>query len=305
MWFKNLVLFRFSEPFQLLEPDLEQRLSTLDFRACGALESSTIGWVPPLGQGVENRVHTANGFMMLCACKEEKVLPAAVINETLGERILEIEQKEQRQVRRKEREGLRDEITFELLPRALSFSRRTYGYIDPPGQWLVIDAASANTADAFTGLLRRSLGSLPIAPPRTLERPVATMTRWLSKKNCPGDLAVGSECDLRATKQEKNMVRYRGQDLFSREIDTHMDAGKECIKLGLTWNNRFSFTLDEDLNIKKLRFLDLIQEQAEDIDSDASADLFDAHFAIMTLELSSFLPRLLELFGGEAPQRNH
>ena len=131
------------------------------------------------------------------------------------------------------------------------------------------------------------------------------MTRWLSEKNCPGDLTVGSECDLRATKQEKNVVRYRGQDLFSREIDTHMDAGKECIKLGLTWNDRFSFTLDEDLNIKKLRFLDLIQEQAEDIDSDASGDLFDAHFAIMTLELASFLPRLLELFGGEAPQRNH
>lgn len=303
MWFKNLALFRFSEPFAVTEDDFENQLSTLSFRPCGSLELSTIGWIPPLQPGGDQLVHSANGFLMVCACKEEKVLPPAVVNEIVEERIAEIEGKQQRSVRRKERESLRDEVIFELLPRALSFSRRTYAYIDPKGQWLVIDSGSSSTTDGFTELLRRSLGSLPIIPPKTRENPVSVFSRWLSEKNIPSDLTVENECDLRASDQEKNIVRCKGQDLFSNEIQVHLDAGKECVKLALTWNDRFTFTLDEDLNIKRLRFLDLVQEQAEEIDTQEKADLFDVHFAIMTLELAAFLPRFLELFGGEATQR--
>lgn len=302
MWFKNLALFRFSEPFKITEDELENQLATLSFRSCGSLELSTIGWVPPLQPGGDQLVHAANGFLMICAAKEEKVLPPAVVNEIVAERIAEIEEKQQRAVRRKERESLRDEVTFELLPRALSFSRRMYAYIDPKGGWLVVDSGSSGATDEFTTLLRRSLGSLPITPPKTRENPASVLTRWLSEKNSPPDIMLENECELRASDQEKNIVRCKGQDLFSTEIEAHLDAGKECVKMALTWGERFTFTVDEDLNIKRLRFLDLIQEQAEEIDSGGKTDMFDAHFAIMSLELAGFLPRFLELFGGEATQ---
>ncbi|MGH8558817.1 MAG: recombination-associated protein RdgC [Methylococcales bacterium] len=302
MWFKNLALFRFSEPFSTTVDEFENRLAALVFRSCGSLELSTIGWFPPLQPGGSQLVHAANGFLMICACKEEKVLPPAVVNEMVTEKIAEIEDKQQRPVRRKERESLRDEVTFDLLPRALSFSRRTYAYIDPKGGWLIVDSGSSSTTDEFTELLRRSLGSLPIAPPKTRENPVSVWTRWLSEKNSPPGIALENECDLRATAQERNIVRCKGQDLFSEEIQAHLDAGKECIKLALTWGDRFTFTVDEDLNIKRLRFLDLIQEQADEIDTTSKSDLFDAHFSIMSLELAGFLPDFLELFGGEAVQ---
>jgi recombination associated protein RdgC len=302
MWFKNLALFRFSEPFSTSEDELENQLATLAFRSCGSLELSTIGWVPPLHPGGGQLVHSTNGFLMICALKEEKVLPPAVVNEIVAERIMEIEEQQQRPVRRKERESLRDEVTFELLPRALSFSRRTYAYIDPKGGWLIVDSGSSNTADEFTALLRRSLGSLPVAPPKTRENPVSVLTRWLSEKNSPSDITLENECDLRASDQEKNIVRCKNQDLFSSEIQAHLEAGKECTKMALTWADRFTFIVDEDLNIKRLRFLDMILEQADEIDTEGKADLFDAHFSIMSLELAGFLPRFLELFGGEAAQ---
>lgn len=302
MWFKNLALFQFLEPFATDENDLENQLARHSFRSCGSLELSTIGWVPPLQPGGDQLVHSANGFMMVCACKEEKVLPPAVVNEIVEERIAEIEEKQNRPVRRKERESLRDEITFELLPRALSFSRRTYAYIDPKRQWLIIDSGSASTTDGLTELLRRSLGSLPISPAKSHENPVSIMTRWLSDKSCPTELTIENECDLRASDQEKNIVRCKGQDLFSNEIQGHLDAGKECVKLAISWADRITFIVDEDLNIKRLRFLDLVQEQAEEIEIEGKAELFDVHFTIMTLELAAFLPRFFELFGGEAAQ---
>jgi recombination associated protein RdgC len=57
--------------------------------------------------------------------------------------------------------------------------------------------------------------------------------------------------------------------------------------------------VDEQLLIKRLKFLDLIQEQRDNIDSTNFAEQFDAEFAIMSAELSQFIPRLTDLFNAE------
>ncbi|NOU12595.1 MAG: recombination-associated protein RdgC, partial [Methylococcaceae bacterium] len=49
----------------------------------------------------------------------------------------------------------------------------------------------------------------------------------------------------------------------------------------------------------RLKFLDLIQDQVTDTETSSEAEQFDVDFSIMSLELANFLPRLVELFGGE------
>lgn len=299
MWFKNLALFRFTEPFTPNQAQLEERLEAFCFRSCGKLEFSTLGWIAPLQPHGIQLVHSVNGFVMLCLCKEEKVLPPVVVNERLSERIVEIEKKQHRLIRKKERDSLRDEVIHELLPRALSFSRRTYAYIDLQGQWLVVDSGSNNNTDELTTLLRTSLGTLAITPPSTRERPTSVLTRWLKEQKVPEAITLEDECELRSSDEEGNIVRCKRQDLFSEEIQAHLKAGKECIKLAMTWNNRLKFVVDENLGIKRLRFLDLIQEQAAELETDDKSVVFDGQFSIMTLELAAFFPGVLELFGGE------
>jgi recombination associated protein RdgC len=60
-----------------------------------------------------------------------------------------------------------------------------------------------------------------------------------------------------------------------------------------------SFVLDENLSVKRLKFLDLIQEQAADIEAFDDIEQFDADFSIMSAELALFIPRLIELFNAE------
>ena len=74
---------------------------------------------------------------------------------------------------------------------------------------------------------------------------------------------------------------------------------KEVIKLAVNWADRLAFVIDENLAVKRLKFLDLIQDQVSDIETGSEAEQFDVDFSIMSLELSHFLPRLPELFGGE------
>ncbi|MGR9085867.1 MAG: recombination-associated protein RdgC [Gammaproteobacteria bacterium] len=303
MWFKNLTIFRINESFDLSPEELEDKLQALPFRPSGPHEEFSYGWTPPLSNGSGQLVHSCNGFMMLCGKKEEKVLPSAVVNEVVREKILEAEEKQGRKLPKKERSVIKDETIFELLPKAFTFSRKTYAYIDPRGGWLIVDSAAAKTAEDLLGNLRKCLGTLPVVPISTVDKPGLTMTDWLLHGSQPDDIIIEDECELRSIEQEGGIIRCKRHDLALPEIKNHLDCGKHVIKLAVNWADRISFVIDEHLGIKRLRFLDLIQDQVADIDASDEAELFDADFSIMSLELSNFLPRLVELFGGEQNTR--
>ncbi|BCG63293.1 MAG: recombination associated protein RdgC [Methyloprofundus sp.] len=299
MWFKNLAIYRLTETFTLSPTELEEKLESLRFKPCGSTEEFSYGWTSPLGRGSDQLIHQANGFMMLCATKEEKVLPTSVINEMTAEKIAEKEEQEVRKLSKKERSDLKDQIIFELLPRAFSFSKRTFAYIDPKGGWLIVDAASAKKAEDLISFLRKNLGSLPVVPISSKEKPVSTMTQWLLQNETPADILIEDECELRAPEEAGGIIRCKRQDLAAPEIKNHLDTGKQVIKLAVSWSDRLSFIVDENLSIKRLKFLDLIQDQVTDTDAATAEEQFDVDFTIMSQELSSFLPRLLEIFGGE------
>ncbi len=299
MWFKNLTLFRFSEPFTLSAAQIEEKLAASRFRPCGSHDESSFGWCSPLGRGHESLLHTANGFMLLCAKKEEKVLPASVVTELLQEKILDIETEQARKLSKKERNTLKDELIFELLPRAFSFSRLMYAYIDAQGGWLVVDSSSSKKAEELLSSLRRCLGSLPVVPVNTLQKPALTMTEWLANNATPAGITIEDECELLSPEEEGAIVRCKKHDLGLPEIKNHLDSGKLVIKLALNWQDRMSFVLDEHLAVKRLRFLDLVQEQVADTQAESVEERFDVDFTIMTAEFSAFLTQLLQLFGGE------
>ena len=95
------------------------------------------------------------------------------------------------------------------------------------------------------------------------------------------------------------MVRCKGQDLLGDEVQLHLESGKEVVKLALEWKEQISFVLQDDISIKRLKFSDLIMEQADDQGGDDAASKLDADFALMSMEIDRFIPRLLQVLGGE------
>jgi recombination associated protein RdgC len=299
MWFKNLTVFRLVEPFSLTAEELAARLEQRAFQPCPSHQPSTAGWVPPLGRKGRDRVHAAAGRLMVCLRIEEKLLPSIVVNQAVAERVALIEDQQQRPVRRREKQELRDQLVQELLPRALTRSRLGYAYLDPAAGWMVIDSASPHAVEDITGTLRETLDSLPVAPPRVKQSVAAVMTAWLTEGQAPAEFALGDVCELREGGDAGGVVRCRGQDLTGDEIRTHLEAGKQVTRLGLIWNGRVAFVLDESLVVRRLQFLDVVRESLRDV-AEAPEALFDAEFALMAGELALLLPRLLEVFGGEA-----
>lgn len=308
MWFKNIIFYRFTQPFKTSVEALEEQLHQKRFRSCGSQDMSTYGWVPPLGKHGELLTHAGNGFIMITARKEEKILPASVIKEALEEKIEHIEQEQNRQVLSKEKKTLKDDVLMELLPKAFSRAQNTFAYIDPVKGWLVVDASSYKKAEELTSCLRKCLGSLPIINPPLKNMPSHTMTRWLAKEvPMPDKLLPGDECELQEPGDEGGQIKASKQELFGEEVEVHLQTGKQVSKMALIWNDALSFVLGDDLVIRKLKFTDSIQEQLDKVNAETAAEQFDADFSIMTLTLQQMLDELMENLGGmseEALKRN-
>jgi recombination associated protein RdgC len=299
MWFKNLQLYRLTTPFTLTAAQLNEQLAKAIFRPCGALDMFGYGWVSPLGHPEGELVHAGNGYFMLCAQREDKVLPATVIRDVVKIKAAAIEEEEGRPVRGKRRTELKEAVIQELLPRAFTYTTLTYAYLAPREGWLIVDTANLRKADQLTSYLRRTLGELTLTAPKVNTAPGAVMTGWLRGDDIPADLTIDDECELQDKKEGGGSARFKRQDLTGDEVGVHLQSGKQVVRLAVTWDERLSVILGDDLSIKRLKFGDLIQEQRQDIQAEDANAEFDADFAIMTLELSRFLPRLLEWFGGE------
>ena len=260
MWFKNLTFLRLVEPFPFAAEALAARLERRAFQPCPNHQPSAAGWTPPLGRKAVDLVHGVNGRLLLCLRTEEKVLPALVVNQALAERIAVIEDQRGQPVRRREKQELRDQLVQDLLPRALTRSRLGYAYLDPAAGWLVVDSASPRGVEEITGMLRQTLDSLPVAPPRVAWSPTTVMTAWVAEGGAPAEFALGDVCELREGGDAGGIVRCRGQDLAGDEMRAHLLAGKQVTRLGLIWDGRIAFVLDEALVVRRLQFLDMVRE---------------------------------------------
>ncbi len=300
--FKNLRLFKLDDPAAVDLDRCEAQLAARRFRPCGPLETATMGWVPPLGEETSALSHIAGDCVLVCVRRQERLLPAAVVAETLDEKIAEIEDREARTVGRKERRQVKDEVLLDLLPRAFTRSRRACAYLDRQTGWLLVDAASAKAAEDLVDLLRETLGSLPVHPPRPSRPPELLLTQWVTTGDLPAGLTLGDECELRDAQDEKAVVRCRGHDLAAEEIATHLRAGKQVTKLALDWREGLTFVLQEDLSLKRLRFADELLEEGLDEGLEDEAARLDAEFILMTGELRALLACLEEAFlQAEAP----
>ncbi|MCG5529549.1 recombination-associated protein RdgC [Halorhodospira halochloris] len=299
MWFRNLMLYRLRDRLAYDAEAADQQLAAAAFTPCGSLESSRSGFVPPLGSGAP-LVHAGAGCLLFCLQEESKLLPAAVIREALDERVSALEAADQRKVRKRERDRIRDEVVTDLLPRAFSRHKRTWGYIDTQEGFLAIDAGSEKQAEGVLEQLRDAWPELSIIAPQSQDLPATIMTRWLAQQQTPGDIELGEEAVLEDPNSEGCEVRVKRQDLTSGEIRAHIDAGKRVRRLALTWAERMNCVLDSDLSVRRIKFLDVIREQAGDREAQSEAERLDGDFVLIALELRGLFPRLLEWFGGEA-----
>lgn len=296
MWFKQMTFYPIALD-KLPETEiLADKLSSLPFVPVTGLDWFSEGFAPPHGFSPE-LVFVADGTWSLALKKSEKVLPAAVVRDILVERVAEIAENEARTLGKKEKQVLKENIIDELLPRAFTRNSHVQAVCDTRHGFLLVNQASASKAENLVAKLREALGGLDVRLPHTQQSPSSLMTDWLLRGECDGNFVLDDVCELKGSGETAPVVKISKQDLTADEVKQHIKTGKTVTQLGLVWREQIAFVLAENFTLKRIQYLDVLQEEAEQHGDDAASMAFASQI-LMSESVSQMLQELVAHLGG-------
>lgn len=296
MWFKQISLYPLNKDKL---PDLETlsaKLAEAGFVPVSGLDWFSEGFAAPVSFSPEP-VFPAEHTWLVALKKEEKVLPASVIHDILDDKVAEIQNNEARNVGRKEKQELKEQITDDLLPRAFTRSSRSLAVFDTKYGYLLVNNASSTKAENMLTRLREALGGLEASLPNTKQSPASLMTSWLLNGACDGGFELDSDCELKGSGDVAPTVKISKQDLTADEVVQHVKNGKTVTQLGLVWREQLAFVLTQDFTLKRIQYLDVLQEEAESHGDDAASLAFASQI-LMAEALSTMVDELAVYLGG-------
>lgn len=293
-FFKNAHLYRSQEDIASSSEALEEQLGRLAF-AMPESGREGRGWLPP---GVGNTcVREVGPHWLIRMRTARRLLPAAVVRQRVKEVAALIEHRQGYKPGRRQLKDIKDRVLEELLPKAFLQMRDTDVWIDRDNGWIVVDTASSKRADEVLSLLSKTVDPFSVEPLQVQTAPGRVMTQWVLDGEASEGFSIDQDAELRSRGRGHGAIRWVRHSIETVDARRHIEQGKQCTRLALTWADKISFTLTEDLTLRRLRFLDVLQK---DLPSDVrdEEETFDTSFALMAGELAGLLAALMACLGG-------
>ncbi len=298
MWFKNARVYRLSAALTTDPAVWEQALAEFRFSPLTAQELVRSGFSFPLHPSLKQYCHPLDNLLFFAVKRQEKILPAAVINEEMQPKLDALEQEKGRPLSRKEKQALKEELQQALLPRAFSRSSLTQGYYDVQNQWLVINTSSAGKAEDVLALLRKALGSLPALPWLDNHKLNTSLQLWLQNKALPQGFTLGSDAELKAPDEEGAKVKFSNHLLSADEVQSHLQD-KLVTSISLEHTDNIALQINDDGAVKRLKFHDLLTGQNDELGWEDLAARLDADLLLMATALNQALLCISQQLGPE------
>lgn len=299
--FKSATVFRIGNGWTPDAVAIEAALQEAKFKPCGPTDLRSTGWSEP--RGVENgpMLESVSGQWMLRLTTEKKDLPASVVQRALQEQLDKIETEEGRKPGKREKREIKEAVIFALLPQAFPKRGAVNIWIDKDAQLLYIDSTSTGVTDMAVTMLVRAIEGFQVSAIVTTMSPAGAMSAWLTARTINEKFDFGGECELQASDDSKANVKYARHRLDIEEIAEHIRLGKTPKTLALVWDDKSSFVLNLTMQLKKIKHLEegMDEESTEGGSAGGKDDPFDANVALITGTLSSLVPDLIEILGGE------
>jgi recombination associated protein RdgC len=297
MFPKNIIIYRVNRDIKFDPATLEQQLDEFKLTPCGSQDKQKFGWVSAL-PACGMFTHVSGGHILIRAGKQEKILPASCIMKLVNERVAVMEAEEGRPLRKAEKDDIRDDIVMDKLPTAFIKETFTNVFIFPVDGLIVVDTSTHKKAEDTLALLRKSMGSLPCIPLIPQIAVETTLTEWVKTGDVPSGYEIGNAADMKSILDDGGTVKLKNNELTSDAVHQHIEEDKMVIALELSWQDRISFVLKENMQLSRVNFGDVITDQNEDIPREEVHARMDADFALAAGEMLALINSLINVLGG-------
>lgn len=296
--FKSALIYQLPASFTFSAEATERALQKARFAACSPDQKAAMGWIEPRGKAHGAMVEMVGGEAMMQLQIEDRTVPKKAIKRRAGEIIAEMERTGLKPGKKQIKE-IEEGVELGLQRHVISKFSTVSAWISPAGRLLVVDATSTSKADIIITEIVKAVPGFSVSALETQVPVASTMTGWLLDQPS-GNFDVGRECELASEGEgteagQKSAVRYKDHSLNIVEIRGHLEAGKVPKCLAMTWEGRVSFTLTDQIGLRKIQFLEGVTSKAAD------EDAFDADVAIMTGELRGLIRDLFGEIGVNPP----
>ena len=247
----------------------------------GATDWSSMGLVAPVDEG--RPVHDLDGTARLLMVQfNERNLPGAVRDEQLGKRYTEMAEKEGRALNKKEYAQLKEDVEYELLPKA--FIRRTLVPVLVYPNHIVCCTTSSAKVEKILGHLVRLAETRKVQFTFSNMETVGTVPAMLKRLASEGILHCGAEehaiFDVGNSAvfkgSDKRTVRVKDRGVLAEEIAHVLGTGEyTVVELGMQLTVAETmvgdFTLRENWVVKGLKISDVQQAEYAQDTNDAHA----------------------------------
>ncbi len=281
MWPKNATVVGISPKASFMS----ERLNEHPFTQLGDLEAQSYGWgVVCPGAGL--RHFTVGKQTLLQFVLQKKSVPASAVKDALEVRVAELETAQGFAPGKKKRKDLKEQVIDEMLPRAFATKQVVRVWVDGDKHRLVIDSVSRPVLDMIQRLLVQTFGDIGMADVAWPRADV--LTAWLGEP--PADFTNDDEVTMQWPGENGKTVKYTEADLYSDDVQANLVTGAVVQSLAMTYDGRVSFVMTDNLQIRRIRPLDILSE-ANNAEKDV--DRFQADFMLMTLELGRLIDTLI------------
>lgn len=222
-------------------------------------EWSTMHFCEPMkGEGLI--VHVG-GRRLLAVQFNERILPGKVRDEQVTKAVVKLEQQQGHKISKKEYAQLRDQVEFDMLPRA--FIRRTVVQVIISKGYMLVCTTSAKRCDDAVALLQSTLGDglAPWKISTVLLIPAVLTT--LAKDGSLSEHHAFYPTDSAVLKGSgKKVIRIKDKDTQEQDVQALLNQEYEVHELGIRYgededNPDLTFTINDKFVFKRVTLPDV------------------------------------------------
>ena len=223
---------------------------------------------------------------------QKKLLPMSVVNKEVKLKSDEFANKHGRSALTKTIiRGIKESIYEEMYKKAFITSTFTKVWINPKDGILGIDSISDSRIDeVFKYLMALDFKGTRL---KTEIIPSSFMVNLMLSEEGLTNFTADRSCELKG--DEGRSVKYKNEPLDTDDVRDHISQGKRPVNLAMTYNNKISFVLHDNLGIGKIGLIDIESQEAE-----SKEEQFDNDFTLITSECTELIKALTVELGGVA-----